>query len=461
MPIRYSGAPYYYTQLRVRNRDEIMDGLRDAFVASGWSYIGLTPAWLEYVYNTNNSVNNGFITISSSTVTNTYTAKTTVTDPLTQFQVVAGDPTATWDNFTTLINTRDPLVTAYHDHAKTSVKITARTSGVTNYTLNATNSPFFGIFGGGNTMFRGGYVVQSALSPHGLQCRMRIVDAANPVGSLSRVQTYMCSDDETFVGNVGEIIPDASRLIEFLGCKYQYFTWLLSSTGTGDTTMLGGVPFIRAAHVAPQLTAVANDGTGQVQVTLSVAHGLTTGDHVFLNGVRGIESINSWWQITVVDATNYILQGSTYTPGWNIGTGRAAGPQQISRALWSQSNYTSNALGDGTWRGNIGGGGANTTNCVNQFAYVNGGHNLMTTVLRQDRNALTANFGDYSDIIEPRIAWPIASSSGTVKIVGELWNAFIMTHGFDPDTLKNGFDSHNWIQFGPNDGFISLWLVKT
>ena len=55
-----------------------------------------------------------------------------------------------------------------------------------------------------------------------------------------------------------------------------------------------------------------NDGTGEVRITTSSAHGFSTGNIVRILS-NSIKAVNTTWTITVINATAFDLDGSTYT----------------------------------------------------------------------------------------------------------------------------------------------------
>jgi hypothetical protein len=67
------------------------------------------------------------------------------------------------------------------------------------------------------------------------------------------------------------------------------------------------------------VTAVGNNGSGLVRVTVASAHGLLTGDLVNVNGVNGVPGANMRATVTVVDATRFDLQGSSFSGAWTSG----------------------------------------------------------------------------------------------------------------------------------------------
>jgi len=89
------------------------------------------------------------------------------------------------------------------------------------------------------------------------------------------------------------------------------------------------------------VTAATN--ASPIQVTTNFPHGFATGDEVTISGVLGNTAANGVWTITVVDTTNFTLDGSTgngvYTSGGTIslhvtGTG-IPGTWQAAADDWS------------------------------------------------------------------------------------------------------------------------------
>ncbi|WP_207418925.1 glycosyl hydrolase family 28-related protein [Roseomonas haemaphysalidis] len=69
------------------------------------------------------------------------------------------------------------------------------------------------------------------------------------------------------------------------------------------------------------ISSVADNGSGQVRVTLASAHSLQTGELVNIAEVRnsGASALHGRWTVTVIDATRIDLQNSLYAPGWTSG----------------------------------------------------------------------------------------------------------------------------------------------
>jgi hypothetical protein len=69
---------------------------------------------------------------------------------------------------------------------------------------------------------------------------------------------------------------------------------------------------------AGTVTAVADDGSGGIQVTIT-DHGFVDDDIVFGHSVEGCTEANGSWKITEVDDDNFTLNGSTFTNTYTSG----------------------------------------------------------------------------------------------------------------------------------------------
>ena len=66
------------------------------------------------------------------------------------------------------------------------------------------------------------------------------------------------------------------------------------------------------------VSAMANNGAGLIRVT-DVAHGLSTGNYVYISGTVGTDEANGEWVVTVIDPDTFDLQGSTFTNAYTSG----------------------------------------------------------------------------------------------------------------------------------------------
>lgn len=77
----------------------------------------------------------------------------------------------------------------------------------------------------------------------------------------------------------------------------------------------GGVLISNATNASP------------IQITTATPHGLSTGDHAVIGGVKGTTAANGLWSVHVVDSLNFTLDTSTgngaYTSGGVLGAGTA------------------------------------------------------------------------------------------------------------------------------------------
>lgn len=78
------------------------------------------------------------------------------------------------------------------------------------------------------------------------------------------------------------------------------------------------------------ITGVANNGAGRFRVTVATAHNLVTGDELNIANVRdsGAPGLYGRWTVTVVDATRFDLDGSTYAAGWSAGGNAYVNPNR-------------------------------------------------------------------------------------------------------------------------------------
>jgi hypothetical protein len=67
------------------------------------------------------------------------------------------------------------------------------------------------------------------------------------------------------------------------------------------------------------VTAVTNNGSGLIRLTLNTANGLITSQRVTVGSVGGVTSANGNWSITVVNTTQIDLQGSTFSGSYTSG----------------------------------------------------------------------------------------------------------------------------------------------
>lgn len=110
---------------------------------------------------------------------------------------------------------------------------------------------------------------------------------------------------------------------------HRLYTALISTTnltsGTSTVTIDNGTDnlvigcYAFTQDVGGGISNAADNGGGLVRITTSSAHGLTTDDCINITGVVGTTEANGDWAVTVVDATNIDLQGSTFASAYTSG----------------------------------------------------------------------------------------------------------------------------------------------
>jgi hypothetical protein len=153
-------------------------------------------------------------------------------------------------------------------------------------------------------------VVGTSISANNALSQMFMIEEMHKISAISFMP-------KTSTGNVACAITDSAGTI--LGST------ITTVMGTAGTRM--DVPLTEAAKA---ITAATNASPIQITAT---AHGYSTGDQVFINGVTGNTAANNTfatgntalplWTITVIDANNFTLNGSTgngaYVSGGLVG----------------------------------------------------------------------------------------------------------------------------------------------
>lgn len=67
------------------------------------------------------------------------------------------------------------------------------------------------------------------------------------------------------------------------------------------------------------ISGAANNGAGLIRLTVSSTAAYTTGAQLAVNGIVGTVEANGPWTVTVIDATHFDLQGSTFTNAYVSG----------------------------------------------------------------------------------------------------------------------------------------------
>jgi len=85
------------------------------------------------------------------------------------------------------------------------------------------------------------------------------------------------------------------------------------------TTGSEGRALLTRTNATVAVSNAADNGSGLIRITTGTAHGLSTGNKIFIQNVGGTTEANGLWAVTVVDTTNIDLDGSTFTNGYTTG----------------------------------------------------------------------------------------------------------------------------------------------
>ena len=67
------------------------------------------------------------------------------------------------------------------------------------------------------------------------------------------------------------------------------------------------------------VTLAANNGSGLIRLTVGSTHGMINGQNVIVGEVEGVSAANGRWVLTIVNATQIDLQGSTFSGSYTSG----------------------------------------------------------------------------------------------------------------------------------------------
>lgn len=490
MAIQYPTAgAIYYTQFACTSIQTMCDGIKDALVSCGWTSSN-KKSRIRVVFNGVPS-NNQTITVAGQV----YTFKTTLSGSADEVLIGASAAACASNLFDAVTDNSGNEGTTYG--TGTTANATATAVLMTSTTLNlvslvggfSAGSSFTASHGLSNvTMTTGysngsigrGYEVLMPATPAGIMAGVVLEDPnydASAAFMRIRVMsadfsTVQSSDNFTSypAAGVWTLSVQGGRSLEFCGNAHQFFVWLLNDSTTVGTKFMFVVPYVRDRLKPSIITAATN--ASPIQITTDAAHGLATGDDVFIADVEGNTAANGFWTVTYVDSTNVTLDSSTGSGTYTSG-GVMAANHQIARAFIAMGDETGTSME--TWRTvHFCGGTGNTGNifvCANQFYYgirANGITDVAAFKIPQlsASRGIKMVFGLVPDLIEPKFGWPIASSGGTYMEVGDIWGAFIVLEPNVMDRLQTGFNGHNWINFTNSitvsgGGGYSIWLAKT
>jgi hypothetical protein len=269
------------------------------------------------------------------------------------------------------------------------------------------------------------------------------------------------------------LLTVGGRLLESYACEFQLFICLLADSSVSNVTSFDcGVPYIRQQHRAKIISSIADNGSGLIRVTTATNHGKATGETVYIaggtkSGGTVMTALNGSWPVTVISATQYDLDASTYEAGYDANSAMAAGTKEISRAFWADGHPSASAtttFRQGPSPTSGGGTSLGQVVCVNSYMHIQGAAvtHLQLAAMRAQASAGNAvperSFGGYPDFLEPRIGWNITVIGGTFEWVGDLWNAFVFQDDVDMDAVSDPIDGHDFVNFMHNI-HLSLFIA--
>lgn len=294
----------------------------------------------------------------------------------------------------------------------------------------------------------GGNTLASYRSPHGLRMRLRVRDEGSYVGLIPGSQNVWAQNPQL-------LLPDNAAYI--IACRYQYCVYRQGGLPPYSFA-IGGAPFIRSGSVGPAISGAA-ENDGQFEVSTLAPHGYQTGQFVNIAGATGAPAMNGNWEIEVTGPQSFILLGSVYEDGYDNGSGRAAGPGQISDCVFAQCNM--NTTGTNSFRGRLWIDIQGRWFSVVNSHVVNYDGGWMQSFFPQLMAAWStwgrsAWYGGAVDVLPPRIGWQHVHN-GVRYWMGDLWAAFLAAA---PAPLDHEiqFDGRTWINI-TQDAENSLWLA--
>jgi hypothetical protein len=307
-----------------------------------------------------------------------------------------------------------------------------------------------------SSVIAGGYHLVSAATPQGLQFAIDLtlsggvvyIDPQNIEGTV-KCSTYQ---DATYKMTAIEISSRASY--EMISNRYGFWLYIPGITSPETGFMQGaangfacGVPYLPEPVVPLSVSGATN--ASPIEITTTAAHGKSTGDFVFIDGVLGNTGANGYFQITSTSTTTFTLNSSTGTGTYTSG-GLVGDTYRVSRAFYVNTNTDYADFGSSPcgWRYTPAGTGTQGSN----FVVIN---NAVYRGLDSDLQLVGTADGypwrqSRLSIVEPYIMGSL-SSGGTKQLQYQLYNACVVSGtpqvSLDATTT---FDSHAWHCFGSN-----------
>lgn len=326
-----------------------------------------------------------------------------------------------------------------------------------------------------------GFFIVNVQTPQGLQGALWVRDLRGSLQNQvhiwwgtadatlqSATFTLDGSSNASLIGTFTSLIVAGGRNLTIQAVDYQFFVWLAADAATRGCQVGMSTPYLRAGQAPVGINGVTNSA-GLFQIQTSAAHGLTTGQTVFLSGIAGNPTANGTWVVTVIDATHYTLNGSTFAGsysggGLQGGVGGSGQPGGLSRCIlgWGDNDGVSY---QNTWRNNPASPRLGWL-CANDNSYGTGTGVVSTTTLelvysRRRGGGLFYGWGGLSNSQEARVGWPGTAAAAQFLEMGQLWNALTINDTIPMDRTNSGYLGHNWINQTNLDSECSLWITTS
>lgn len=192
--------------------------------------------------------------------------------------------------------------------------------------------------------------------------------------------------------------------------------------------------------IAPLAVTNATNAS-PISITTSTAHGMLTGEQVYIRNVAGNTAANGTWIITVTGTDTFTLNGSVGSGTFIGGNGIVGNAERISNFCWGFANECARTLQGSNWR-NVpfsAVGSSPSGVAVNETQY---------TISDVNPTLFGSTYpwrGDRYTITEPYLKAPNLSVGNTM-MQAQLYDAMILSGGTAPagDTLFT-VDGHNWM----------------
>jgi len=345
----------------------------------------------------------------------------------------------------------------------TTLTVTYKTAGSAGNGAAASTTGTINATWASSTLSGGQNQFTTAITPQGLAATLveftnsgsfYLPGTAITLYAQDRTGSRKPSSSTGYMVNGSGTVISSNTTYKMIASKYQFVVFVPGSTaaGTVGNGMGMGVPFITSQLQAPTISAATN--ASPIQCTIA-SHGFTTGDQVIIVGGTGNTAINGIFNITVVDANNFTLNGSTGNGTYNANTAYCSDitiGNTVNEAIWSsqafnnshatfrnQAYYTNGAW----WIVN----GAGVTNASgSDTASVQ----IVTpgTVFASGLNADLQWYDNSFLLNEPFLCWG-TTSGATAKIIGQVWDAAMVRTALSLDqTAVFDSPSHTFWTFG-------------